>query len=300
MNYKKGWRVTHPQAPQWGLGEVLEDSVGDSVRIFFVGAGEKKLSLKDLALVKVDGDKAKHPILDNLKITDDKSLRYRTLPECIQRFLVDYPGGFYGQKFADYERDYKLAAHREMRELLNQDILQKLISKGEYQEIYTRAIKHVGAMNLLHLHEKLALRNGLESSELKRGFTEVLHSYLFGEALFEKRFNEFAQFLEGIKAGKWTIITFFSFIMFPDQHMFIKPTITKNAADICGFDIRYRPDLNWATYEAVLKFSAFLKDSLSDLKPRDMIDVQSFMWCIRPDKATVAQGKKKSKGVEPE
>ena len=289
----------HPQVPDWGVGEVLEDSVGDSIRVFFVGAGEKKLSLKGLELVKVDDDRAKHPILDNLKITDDKSLRYRTLPECIQRFLVDYPEGFYGEKFADYERDYKLKAHREMSELLNQDIFKQLISKGDYQEIYNRAIKHVSAMNLLHLHEKLALRNGLEPSDRKQGFAEVLYIYLFGDALFENRLNEFSNFLEGIDAGKWTIITFFSFTMFPDQHMFIKPTITSNAADICRFDIRYRPALNYATYAAVLRFPQFLKESLHDLKPRDMIDVQSFMWCIRPDKTTTDQGKKKSKGAEP-
>jgi hypothetical protein len=72
----------------------------------------------------------------------------------------------------------------------------------------------------------------------------------------------------------------------------IKPTITKNAADICGFDLHYRPALNWATYSAVLRFSELLKNSLVDLKPRDMIDVQSFMWCIRPDKAIkAARGK---------
>jgi hypothetical protein len=72
-------------------------------------------------------------------------------------------------------------------------------------------------------------------------------------------------------------------------------TITKNSADICAFDIRYRPELNWVTYEAVLRFSQFLKDALVDLKPRDMIDVQSFMWCIRPDETLKSFGKKKAK-----
>src|SRR4029077_13561417 len=130
--------------------EVLEDSVGDSVRIFFVGAGEKKLSLKGLELVKVNGDKARHPILDNLKITDDNSLRYRTLPECIQRFLVDFPEGFYGKKFADHERDYKLKAHREMTALLSQDNFEQRIAKGQYQELYNHATKHASATNLIH------------------------------------------------------------------------------------------------------------------------------------------------------
>ena len=302
MDYQKGTRVVHPNAPEWGLGEVLEDSVEGSIRIFFVGAGEVKLSLQGLELLQPNGAAANHPILDNLKITTEKNLRYRTLPECIQRFLVDYPEGFYGQKFADDERDYKLKAHREMTALLSQDNFQRRIANGQYEELYNDATKHAAATNLIHLHEKLALRNGLHSIELKQRFTELLYEYLFGEAPFEKRFNEFSNFLESIKAGRWTIISFFSFTMFPDQHISIKPTITTNAADICAFDIRYRPGPNWQTYEAVLRFSQFLKSELTkaDLNPRDMIDVQSFMWCIRPDKAMKAQGKKKSKGAEPE
>jgi hypothetical protein len=41
MDYKKGDRVKHPTKDDWGLGEVLENSNGDTVRVFFVGTGEK-------------------------------------------------------------------------------------------------------------------------------------------------------------------------------------------------------------------------------------------------------------------
>ena len=126
MGYKKGLRIRHPLAATWGMGEVLEDSAGDTVRVFFVNAGEKKLSLKDLELVTVDGNEANHPILDNLKIVEDEELRFRSLPESIQRFLKEYPGGFYGEKFAGNERDYKVNAHRLMRELLNKDEVKAL------------------------------------------------------------------------------------------------------------------------------------------------------------------------------
>jgi hypothetical protein len=66
MNYKKGLRVKHPMVPQWGLGEVLEDCTGDKVKIFFVGGGEKKLSLPGLELLKLEGEEANHSLLDNL------------------------------------------------------------------------------------------------------------------------------------------------------------------------------------------------------------------------------------------
>ena len=35
MQYKKGDRVKHPKKPDWGIGQVLADSTGGTVRIFF-------------------------------------------------------------------------------------------------------------------------------------------------------------------------------------------------------------------------------------------------------------------------
>ena len=72
--------------------------------------------------------------------------------------------------------------------------------------------------------------------------------------------------------------------MYPDEHIFLKPTITQHAADICAFEINYRPELNWLTYKSVLEFANYLKESIKKEKPRDMIDIQSFMWCITPGK----------------
>lgn len=69
---------------------MLEDTAGNTVSVFFVDAGQKTLSLKDLELVKVDGEEANHPILDNLKIVVDEGLRFRSLPESIQRFRLVY------------------------------------------------------------------------------------------------------------------------------------------------------------------------------------------------------------------
>jgi hypothetical protein len=295
MQYKKGLRVKNPYALDWGVGEVLEDTAGNTVSVFFVDAGQKTLSLKDLELVKVVGEEANHPILDNLKIVVHEGLIFRSLPESIQRFLKEYAGGFYGEKFARNERDYKMNAHRLMRELLDKDGFKALLAKADHDEICRRALKVVNSTNLIFPNEKMALKDGLNSSEDKRRFSETLYSHLFGESDLEKRFMELCDLLYEMKAGKWTTATYFLFFLFPERYMFIKPTITKNSADICAFDIRYRPELNWVTYEAVLRFSQFLKDALVDLKPRDMIDVQSFMWCIRPDKTLKSFGKKKAK-----
>ena len=48
MSLKKGERVRHPIKAEWGLGEVLEDSNGEKVRVFFVGTGEKTIGSSPL------------------------------------------------------------------------------------------------------------------------------------------------------------------------------------------------------------------------------------------------------------
>jgi hypothetical protein len=284
MQYGKGLRLRHPLVPDWGVGEVLEDSTADTVKIFFVGAGEKKLCLRELELEIVTGDDAKHPILDNLKISAEQRLKFRSLPESIRRFLSEFPAGFYDDKFTAQERDHKLHGHRFMTALLGKDQFKSLLDDKRYDEIYDRALKVVNLTNLIFPNEKTSLKNALDADGNKRRFSEVLYFHLFGDANLKRRFLQFCEFLDEIKAAKWTIATYFLFLTYPDRYMLVKPTVTDHAADICAFDIKYRSELNCATYKAVLRFSEFLRQALGNLKPRDMIDVQSFIGCIRPDK----------------
>jgi hypothetical protein len=263
---------------------VLEDSTADTVKIFFVGAGEKKLCLRELELEIANGDDAKHPLLDNLRINAEERLKFRPLPASIQRFLTEFPDGFYDDKFAAQKRDPKLHGHRFMTALLGKDQFKSLLDNKRYDEIYDRALKVVNLTNLIFPNEKTSFKNGLDAEGNKRRFSETLYFHLFGDADLKGRFLQFCEFLDEIRAAKWTIATYFLFLAHPDRYMFIKPPVTNQAADICAFDIKYRAELNCATYKAVLRFSEFLRQALGDLKPRDMIDVQSFIGCIRPDK----------------
>ena len=42
------------------------------------------------------------------------------------------------------------------------------------------------------------------------------------------------------------------------------------------FDYVSRP--NWATYKAYLDLAATVRRAIRDMRPRDMIDIQSFLW----------------------
>ena len=129
-------------------------------------------------------------------------------------------------------------------------------------------------------NEKMAFRDGIKSPDRQQAFAEGLFEVLYGSEELEDRFEKYSKLLSHFGADKWTTATYFQFILFPEEFMFVKPTVTQNAAAVSGFEIYYKSQLNWVTYKQVLAFSQYLRRELSELKPRDLIDVQSFMWCI--------------------
>ena len=66
MEYKEGERVKHPKKLDWGVGRVLANSSGGSVRIFFTHAGEKTIALDVVQPLRLSGDAAASVILDSL------------------------------------------------------------------------------------------------------------------------------------------------------------------------------------------------------------------------------------------
>jgi hypothetical protein len=284
MKFLQGERVRHPSMMEWGIGQVLEDTFGENVHIFFVGAGEKVLKLSFVNLIRIQGDEAAHPVLDNpkllnkSKVNKKNAVKYRSFSQLTERFRTVFPEGFYGDGYLKKERNYKVDAHNLMVNLLDQKSYDSLIASHDYHEICKRALQVVNKTNLISPHEKISLSSGLSSDQHEQLFGEELRSLLYGEDKLERRFNAFCDCLMDFNAAKWTTSTYFLFMAFPSDYMFLKPIVTQKAAEVCGFELNYRPDLNWLTYSTLLEFSHYLIKELSDLGPRDMIDVQSFIW----------------------
>jgi hypothetical protein len=291
LNYKKGDRVRNPNVPAWGPGLVLEDSDDRTVRVFFVEPGEKTLMLSHVRPVKVSGIEAESLVLDNLKIDGGRvNVRYKSLAASMEFFLQEFPGGFRGERFRFHERNYKEEVALETQKRLGLVVMKALLDEGNYRGICDHALKLTGIRSnaMIFKNEKMALRDGVKSEEGARMFARSLFDVLHGTSDFDGRFNDFVNCLQTIGADKWTNATYFLFFMHPDRHMFVKPTITQNAAEVCGYEINYRPELNAKTYRSVMEFSAHLEKAIASLEPRDMIDVQSFMWCIAPGTYTAA------------
>ncbi|WP_432822086.1 DUF3553 domain-containing protein [Trichloromonas sp.] len=282
-----GDKVLHPKMPDWGLGKVLSVAADGKVKVYFVHAGEKTLNQKFVQLEKLEGVEAEHPILDNPTFNERaKGKAHKGLPDARLDFLKHFPQGFDDPEYVRMERVYKIDARELLLELLNESEFSSLLSAKNYAEIVKRALQVVNKTNLIFPNEKMGLKDGLRSPENMHIFAERLFALLYGPGNYRDRFEGFADCLEQIDASKWTTMTYFPFLAFPEEQMFLKPEITKHAAELTKAELNYRSNLNWLTYSSLLDFAKYLHQELEtmEMNPRDMIDVQSFMWCITPGK----------------
>jgi hypothetical protein len=131
--------------------------------------------------------------------------------------------------------------------------------------------------------EKMALRDAVKSAAGAKAFATGLYDFLHGRGSDEGRFVRWCETIAGLPRKQtrvltWPLVTVFGFIAQPDRHIFLKPTVTKIAARKYGFDFRYESKPNWETYASLRTFVETIRRDLRDLRPRDLIDLQSFMW----------------------
>ena len=210
--------------------------------------------------------------------------RGRSAPErCRRKFLRYFPGGFRDETYVDWERGYKWAAHRKWQDELGREAYRDLLAERKFTEIAASAVRIESRTNLLFSFEKMALRDAIRTSAGARSFASGLFDFLYGEKPLPERFERWVATVESLprrqtRVLNWPIVTVFGFIAEPRTHVFLKPNVTRRAAERYGFDFEYRSRPTWTTYESLLALAKAVRRDLRDLRPRDMIDAQSFLW----------------------
>jgi hypothetical protein len=203
--------------------------------------------------------------------------------KCRRKFLRFFPKGFYDPKYIDWERGYKWDAHGRWEEILGCEVHRDLISEGDFAEVARRAVTIESRTNLLFSFEKMALRDAIRPAAGARAFAEGLYDFLYGSGSDRAKFERWCEVVAGLPRRQtrvltWPLLTVFGFLALPDVHFFLKPMVTRAAAREYGFDFRYRSRPNWETYSNLLEFARLVRSDLRGLRPRDMIDIQSFLW----------------------
>lgn len=245
-------------------------------------------------LVKVMGQiQLKHTPATRGKDTLPGSRRKRSAPatnelgpavrRCRAKFRRYFKQAFHDPTYVDWERDYKWQAHKRWEERLNRFAFEKLLSQGKFTEVAAKGVAIESRTNLLFSFEKMALRDAVKSPAGAKTFAVGLYAFLYGTDDIEGRFTRWCEAIAKLPRRQtrvltWPLVTVFGFIAQPKVHCFLKPMVTRRAADEYGFAFEYQSRPNWQTYKGLLTFADRVSRDLRDLRPRDMIDIQSFLW----------------------
>jgi hypothetical protein len=204
---------------------------------------------------------------------------------CRRKFLDYFPMGFRDPEYLELERDYKVETHRRWRQELDESTFGELIRAQRYEEVASRAlrIEQRSRHSMIFSFEKMALRDAVRPADGARAFSLGLFDYLHGAGSLRQRFERWVTVVASLPRRQtrvltWPLVTVFGFIAQPRQHLFLKPVVTRAAARAYGFDFRYQSRPSWPVYESLLAFAAQVRRDTRDLEPRDMIDLQSFIW----------------------
>ena len=189
------------------------------------------------------------------------------------RFLHFFPDGFHSGGYADKERNYKICAKSKLD--LHAPLTQAATGSG-FGETVLAAFR---ATNLLHPVEKTRLQDVLRGPAADV-FIRAAARFAMGET--KPAFLEMERVLKPHDSATWTVATYLPFLWLPETHMFLKPEVTKDFAARVGhrFAADYEPRLDIEVYECLLDLVAKTEDQLVELRPRDRIDVQSFIWVV--------------------
>lgn len=211
--------------------------------------------------------------------------RTASAQKCRQKFLDYFPSGFDDETYLAWERDYKWTAHEQWNEQLNRHNYRRLLAGGKFRDLAATIVRIESRTNLLFSFEKMALRDAVKSEFGAHAFALGLYELLHGRGNTAKRFEQWCEVVRSLprkqtRVFTWPVVTVFGFIAQPKEHIFLKPTVTRLAARAYGFDFHYKSGPNWETYAELLEFAESIRRENVDLHPRDLIDLQSFIWVL--------------------
>ena len=157
------------------------------------------------------------------------------------------------------------------------------MSERDYKSLAERAQKVLSGLNLLSPYESAAFHDAMREQSALRSFFTTLLLVLDADPLTAGIFDEYVNAVSALPAARsrvatWPVATLFPYLAAPSRYMFLKPEVTKIAADSLGFDLKYDPLPNWNTYEALQRMGAIYLGLLRPFGARDFVDVQSFIW----------------------
>ena len=227
------------------------------------------------AAIDADADETEDELFERLRATALQADRsFVGFDGAMRRFLAIFPGGFQDPAYHEEERGYKVDA----RELLNRTVPITQATRGVG---YAEAVIGVfSATNLVHPVWEIPRM----ADALRSGDGDHLVQHLAKFALGDRsQLSAVSRIAHRHGAAKWPIVTYLPFLWATDQRNVIlrhKPSATFAAAVGHEFPHVYESALLPAVYESLLDLIGRTEHEIAALNPRDLIDVQSFIWVV--------------------
>jgi hypothetical protein len=202
---------------------------------------------------------------------------------CRAKFRRHFPKGFQDETYLAWERDYKWNAHLRWRAELGEQAFRNLLKAGAFSTVAGHAVAIEARTNLLFSFEKMALRDAVQPPAGASAFARGLYDLLYGEGNIAARFEAWCRVIEALPRRQtrvltWPIATVFGFLAQPRVHFFLKPNVTRRALSAYGLPFNYVSRPNAASYAELLALVRSVRRDLGTMHPRDLVDIQSFLW----------------------
>ena len=278
--------VWNAKMPEWGYGLVRSVN-GKKLDILFESGGRRLLRQDFAALEEVDPssigeDSPLHDRKQWRRLESQKAFRAE-FGRMLTRLLEIFPQGFADPEFAAVERTYKLQAIAYASEHFTEAALAATRSAGGSAAIIEQIMTAAGMTNLLHPRlERAKLASIPEDAH--DSFADAFINLLHGPDDYARRLTDFGAFLHPYGGGKWTIASYFGFLLRPDACPFVAPNSVRYAAKALKREIYYTALPNPRTWLRIVELYADVCDRLTaeGHAPADTVDIQTFLWICGP------------------
>ena len=197
---------------------------------------------------------------------------------------------FQSERYLEEERKYKLELKTEWQDTVTEDLLNTAIEGGNPLPYAAKVSKLLTKTNLLPWRYGVCIK-GFKTTEKARMFLEALRMLLFDREGSTAPLDAFTNRMQplydatlkgGIKPASRSIPSLALWLSDPQHHFFIRSDVVKRAAHILTGGRLEGQDqiMTSAYYRRVLDFTQTLRSGIAELRPRDMIDVQGFLWGV--------------------
>jgi len=254
----------------WHKMEIIEVLVNEAVRI-------DRLARRNQAPAPGSTRKSKAPP-KKPDITFEQQVAY---------FMKLYPVGFEDEAYIKAERGepgakgaekLKEAALERVEDLLSQKNLDDMIAGGSYEEVHQMIYELlISTKSTTQKSEATRFKN--MSEETRESVAQSLRELLYGERSYSIRFDSFVAALDVEDGATWPLSTLLQALVYPADHLFVKPTFFKKQALILDIDPKYDTSPNATTYEQFLQAARKTMELLQEAgqRPRDLWDVHVFI-----------------------